>query len=141
MHHSTSEAVRLWLCLGCGCDTTLPVRRKGHSPHLASASACLSTRARALACASTTVPVGFDVRPDRVVNGDLLSNGGGSLVGDLLVGDRLLGDRPIARSIDTPLGVVGLAAVNALVIPANSGNIAHSGGGRVVLFLFASNIR
>jgi hypothetical protein len=42
-----------------------------------------------------------------VVDGDLLANGGGLLVGDLLLGDRRTG-----RSIDTPyLGVVSLAAV------------------------------
>ena len=33
MKYSTSEAVRLWLCLGCGCDTTIPARKKPHSPH------------------------------------------------------------------------------------------------------------
>ena len=33
MKHSTSEAVRLWLCIGCGCDTTLPAKKKLHSPH------------------------------------------------------------------------------------------------------------
>jgi hypothetical protein len=56
-----------------------------------------------------------------VVNGDLLGNGG-----SLLVGDLLLGERRTARSIDTPsLSILGLASVAALVIPANSGNVAH----------------
>lgn len=90
-----------------------------------------------MARASTTLPVGFDVRPDRVVNDDILANGGGLLIRDLSWGERRTG-----RSIDTPsFDVAGLAAVAALVIPANSDIVAHSGGGGVIFFLFAPNIR
>ena len=34
MKYSTSEAVRLWLCLGCGFDTPVPAQKRHHSPHL-----------------------------------------------------------------------------------------------------------
>ena len=42
MKYSTSEAVHLWLCLGCGFDTSLPAKKRPHSPH--QTSGCLPTR-------------------------------------------------------------------------------------------------
>ena len=34
MTYSISHAVKLWLCIGCGSDTTLPVRKRHHSPQI-----------------------------------------------------------------------------------------------------------
>ena len=34
MTYATSEAVRLWLCIGCGCDTRPPAPRRRHSPQI-----------------------------------------------------------------------------------------------------------
>ena len=36
MKYTISEAVRLWLCIGCGCNTTLPAKKKHHFPQMAS---------------------------------------------------------------------------------------------------------
>lgn len=101
-----------------------------------SASAFLSARARAIACASTTLPVGFNVRPSRMVNDDLLANGEG-----LLIGDLLLRERYTVRFINiSSFGVLNLIVIAAFIILTNSNNVIYNKEEGVILFLYILNI-